>query len=134
MLVQRPLFLRVIWIQKTMENKETISLDDFKKLQIKIGLILSAEKVEGADKLLRLGVDFGEEIPRQIISGISSFFPDPSVLVGKKCAFAANLEPRVIRGLESQGMILAVNGENADSPFFSLLETTSEVTAGSQVK
>jgi len=107
-----------------------ISIDDFKKLEIKIGHILTSEKVEGADKLLKLSVDFGEGSPRQIISGISLFFPDPTVLVGKKCAFAANLEPRTIRGLESQGMILAVNGEG----FFSLLETESNVLPGSTVK
>lgn len=109
-----------------------ITIDDFKKLEIKIGLILSAEKVEGADKLIKLSVEMGEENPRQIISGISEYFPEPQDLVGKKCAFAANLEPRMIRGFESQGMILAVS--SADPKFFSLLETSSDVTAGSVVK
>jgi len=117
-----------------MDNKPTITIDDFKKLEIKIGHILSAEKVPDADKLLKLSVDFGEEKPRQIISGISAYFSDPQNLVGKKCAFAANLEPRVIRGLESQGMILAVSGGEGDSQFFSLLETGSDVVAGSTVK
>jgi methionyl-tRNA synthetase len=111
-----------------------VSIDDFKKLEIKIGHILSAEKVADADKLLKLSVDMGEESPRQIVSGIATFFPDPQALVGKKCAFAANLEPRVIRGLESQGMILAVNGGEGDQAFFSLLETSLDVTPGSQVK
>ena len=97
-----------------------ISIDEFKKLEIKIGHIISAEKVPETDKLLRLSVDFGEGTARQIISGISAFFPDVSVLVGKRCAFATNLEPRTIKDLESQGMILAVSGDN----FFSLLETT----------
>jgi methionyl-tRNA synthetase len=124
-----------------------ISIDDFKKLEIKIGEILSAEKVPETDKLLRLSVDFGlkpqsgspdqnessglgEEDIRQIVSGISTYFPDPQVLVGKKCAFATNLEPRTIKGLQSQGMILAVSGES----FFSLLETNSDVVSGSAVK
>jgi|SRR3989344_5781656 len=107
-----------------------ISIDDFKKLEIKIGQIISAEKVENTDKLLKLVVDFGEETPRQIISGISEHFPDTQVLIGKKCAFATNLEPRVIKGFESQGMILAVNGDG----FFSLLETLKEVPEGSLVK
>ncbi len=120
---------------KTENNVESkITIDDFHKLKIKIGHILSAEKVEGADKLLKLSVDMGEENPRQIISGISLFFPDPSVLVGKKCAFAANLEPRVIKGFESQGMILAVNGGEGENTFFSLLETGSNVSPGSTVK
>jgi methionyl-tRNA synthetase len=111
-----------------------INIDDFHKLQIKIGNIISAEKVENADKLLRLSVDFGEDKPRQIVSGISMYFKNPTDLVGKKCAFAANLLPRVIKGLESQGMILAVSGGEGESQFFSLLETSKDVPPGSQVK
>ena len=111
-----------------------ISIDDFKKLEIRVGHILSAEKVPETDKLLKLSVDFGEETPRQIISGISGFFPDPQVLVGKKCAFVTNLESRTIRGLESQGMILAVNGDNNGQSFFSLLEVSTNVVLGSQIK
>jgi len=107
-----------------------ISIDDFKKLEIRVGQIVSAEKVENTDKLLKLTVDFGEETPRQIVSGISEYFPDTQILIGKKCAFATNLEPRVIKGLESQGMILAVSGDG----FFSLLETQKEVREGSLVK
>jgi methionyl-tRNA synthetase len=107
-----------------------ISIDDFKKIEIKIGEILSAEKVPDADKLLKLSVSFGEEGPRQIISGISMYFENPNDLVGKKCAFATNLEPRVIKGLESQGMILAVSGEN----FFSLLNADSVTPPGASVK
>jgi methionyl-tRNA synthetase len=115
-----------------MENM--INIDDFHKLEIKIGHILSAEKVENADKLLKLSVDFGEEKPRQIISGISMYFPNPADLVGKKCAFAANLEPRTIKGLVSEGMILAVSGGEGESQFFSLLETGTLVPPGSKVK
>ena len=116
------------------EQRPLITIDDFHKLEIRIGHILSAEKVEGADKLLKLSVDMGEEKPRQIVSGISLFFPDPEKLVGKKCAFAANLEPRTIRGLESQAMILAVSGGEGDSTFFSMLETGGDVPPGSVVK
>jgi methionine--tRNA ligase beta chain len=111
-----------------------ISIDDFKKIQIKIGLILSAEKVSDTDKLLKLSVDMGEEKPRQIISGIAFYFPELEKLVGKRVAFLANLEPRVIRGLESQGMILAVSGGEGDNQFFSLLETTENVVPGSEIK
>lgn len=117
-----------------MEIKPTIEIEDFHKLDIKIGYILSAEKIENADKLLKLSVDMGEEKPRQIVSGISSYFPDPQVLIGKKCAFAANLKPRVIRGFESQGMILAVNGGEGEGQFFSLLETSTNVFPGSSVR
>ncbi|HYF10327.1 MAG TPA: hypothetical protein VD967_01840 [Candidatus Paceibacterota bacterium] len=108
-----------------------ISIDDFKKVEIRVGKILSAEKVADADKLLRLSVDFNEGSPRQIVSGIAAYFPDPSALVGKNCPFAVNLEPRTIRGLESNGMILAVG--NADG-FFSLLEASPETPPGSTVK
>ncbi|MFA5888898.1 MAG: methionine--tRNA ligase [Candidatus Paceibacterota bacterium] len=116
-----------------------VSIDDFKKLEIKVGQILSVEKIENTDKLLKLSVDFNEGTFRQIISGISSYFSDPQVLVGKKCAFATNLEPRVIMGLESQGMILAVSGlkqskDDLEDSFFSLLEVEKDVPAGSAVK
>ncbi|MFA6446229.1 MAG: Holliday junction resolvase RuvX [Candidatus Paceibacterota bacterium] len=110
---------------------KTVSYDDFKKLEIKIGKILTAEKIPDTDKLLKLSVDFGETSPRQIVSGISTYFPDPQTLVGMKIAFAANLEPRKIRGFESQGMILAVGG--GDSPF-SLLKVSDDIVPGSSVK
>ena len=108
-----------------------ISIEDFKKIDIAVGKILSAEKVPETDKLLKLSVDMGEEKPRQIISGISLYFPDCSVLVGKKCMFVANLEPRIIRGLESQGMILAVAGEGGE---FSLLEPNETIKAGTRAR
>ncbi len=108
-----------------------ISIEDFKKIDIVVGKILSAEKVPDTDKLLKLSVDLGEIAPRQIISGISLYFPDCSVLVGKKCMFVANLEMRVIRGLESQGMILAVSTEDGK---FSLLEPEDEIPVGTHAK
>ena len=112
-----------------MENKTKISIEDFQKVEIKIGEILSVEKVEGSDKLLKLSVSFGED-KRCILSGISKYFENSQDLVGKKCAFVTNLEPRKIMGLESQAMILAVSSDN----FFSLLETSKNVTPGSTVK
>jgi methionyl-tRNA synthetase len=116
------------------ENKPAITIDDLKKVEIRIGEIKSAEPIEGSDKLLKLAVDFGEAAPRQVLSGIAKQFPDPSALVGRKCAFATNLEPRKMMGLESQGMILAVSGGDGGSAFFSLLETDSAVAPGSAVK
>src|SRR3989344_5118959 len=106
-----------------------VTLDEFKKLEIKIGHILSAEKVADTDKLLKLSVDMGEETPRQIVSGISLYFPDHSVLTGKKCMFVANLEPRIIRGLESRGMILAVSTEDGK---FSLLSPDDDIPVGTR--
>lgn len=108
-----------------------ITINDFQKVEIKIGEILSAEKVPDTDKLLKLSVVMGEEVPRQIVSGIATHFPDLAVLVGKKCAFVANLEPRVIRGLESNGMILAASTEDGR---FSLLEVSGDIPAGTKIK
>jgi len=108
-----------------------ISIDDFKKVEMKIGRILSAEKVEDADKLLKLSVDFGEERPRQIISGIATNFPEPATLVGKSCPFVVNLEHRTIRGLVSEGMIMAVGN---DDGFFSLLEANPDTPPGSSIR
>ena len=84
-----------------------ITFNDFQKIEIKVGTILSAEKVEGSEKLLKLSVDFGEPAPRQVVSGIAKTFREPQKLIGKQFAFVTNLEPRTIMGLESQAMILA---------------------------
>ena len=85
---------------------ETITIDDLKKIDIRLGTILSASPVPDADKLYVFSIDLGEESPRQILSGIREYYPDPSVLVGKQVPVVANLAPRTIRGLESNGMIL----------------------------
>ena len=90
-----------------------IHYDDFKKVEIKIGEILSAEKIEGSDKLLKLSVDFGESNPRQIISGIAVYIVEPETLVDRQLAFVTNLEPRTIRGLESNGMLFAVGADDS---------------------
>lgn len=100
------------------QKPDYIDIETFKHVEMRVGEIRSAEKVENADKLLRLSVHFGSE-DRQIISGIAAYFPDPQTLVGKHVAFAYNLAPRVIRGFESQGMILAAAGEDGS---FALLE------------
>lgn len=94
---------------------EPISIDDFKKVEIKIGEIKSAEKIEGSEKLLKLQVNFGSE-DRQVLSGIAAHFPNPQDLVGKKCPFVTNLAPRMMMGLESQAMILATGGDG-ETPF-----------------
>jgi len=112
-------------------EKEKINIEDFKKIKIMVGKILSVEKVPDTDKLLKLEVDLAEEKPRQIISGISLYFPDISILVEKKCMFVANLEPRTIRGFESNGMILAVS---TDDGKFSLLEPNDQIPVGTKAK
>ncbi len=84
-----------------------ISFDDFQKLDIKIGTILEAEKVEGADKLLKLKVDLGDE-QRILVAGIAETY-QPENIIGKQIPILINLEPKKLRGIESQGMILAVD-------------------------
>lgn len=105
------------------------TIDDFAKLDIRIGTIVNAERIAGADKLLRLDVDVGEEVPRQVISGIAEFV-SPEELVGLQCPFIVNLESRTIRGYESNGMILAVGGGDT----FSLLHPRGNVPPGSRVR
>lgn len=105
------------------------TIDDFKKLDIRIGKVISAEKIENSDKLLKLIFDFGSE-RRQILAGIAEFYPDFESLVGKEMPVIVNLEPRMLRGHESQGMILAASdGERAV-----ILGPDKEIPPGSIVK
>jgi len=113
------------------EEASKIKYDDFKKVEIKIGQILKVERVEKSEKLLKLSVDFKEEQPRQIISGIAKFFPVIEELLNKKCAFVTNLEPKPLMGLESNGMILAVSD---DSDNFSLFEVDNDDLVGIKAK
>lgn len=88
-----------------------INIDHFKAVELKVGTVLSGERVEGSDKLLKLSVDTGEPVPRQILAGIGKVYA-PEALVGKQIVVVANLEPRSLMGLESQGMLLAASDES----------------------
>lgn len=105
-----------------------ITFDDFKKLEIRIGKVLSAERVEGTDKLMKLEIDLGTE-KRQIVAGMAEFL-EPAHLIGKELPVLVNLEPRTIKGIESKGMVLAadVNGKPI------LLYPEEEVPPGSIVR
>lgn len=106
---------------------DTISFEEFKKVEIRIGKILSAEKVADADKLLKLQVDFGD-FQRQIVSGIAESF-SPEELVGKSLPFIVNLEYRKFKGEESQGMLVAIDADGKTV----LLQPASEVSPGTEV-
>lgn len=106
-----------------------VSLEDFKQADIRVGTILVAEPVPETDKLLRLEVDFGEDKPRQILSGIKEYVK-PEEIIGRQLLFIVNLESRVIRGLVSNGMLLAI-GEGDE---FSLLIPDKKVSPGSRVR
>lgn len=112
-------------------EKPRISYDDFAKVEIKVGKILTVESIPKSDKLLKLSVDFAEESPRTILSGIAKYFPDIQVLVGKKCMFVTNLQPRPMMGMESNGMILAVS---TDDGMFSLLEPLGDIPQGTKAR
>jgi len=105
-----------------------ITFDDFKRLDIRIGRVISAERVEGTDKLLKLEIDLGTE-KRQLVAGIAEFFQSEQ-LIGKELPVLVNLEPRKIRGIESKGMILAVDIEGRPI----LLGPEEEVPPGSIVR
>jgi tRNA-binding EMAP/Myf-like protein len=130
-----------------------ISFDEFKKAEIKIGTILSAEKVPDSDKLIKFTIDLGpkpvavvaetpldateavvipepEQDIRQILSGIAEYYPDPAELVGKQVPVLANLPTRTIRGLESQGMVLYAVGAG----FLTTVGPSREIPPGTNVQ
>ena len=116
-------------VEEAEDCEPEISFDQFTAVEIRLGTIQAVEAVEGADKLLKLKVDLGEKEPRQIVSGIREYFPDEQELVGKQCPFVTNLAPRKIRGVESQGMILAGQAGEA----FAILHPNSQLPAGTRL-
>jgi methionyl-tRNA synthetase len=107
-----------------------ITIDDFIKVDLRVGLIKSAVKVEKADKLLHLSVDIGEPEPRSIVAGIATAYA-PDALVGRKVVIVANLAPRKLRGLISQGMIVAASLEGGSPVLAAFLE---DVPVGARLK
>ena len=110
------------------KHKDEVAIEDFEKLEIKVGKIISCEKHPSADKLLVFKLDFGNE-ERQIVSGIAKWYK-PEELVGKKVAAIVNLKPVKLRGVESQGMILSAEDENGDLEVVSL----DKVGAGAEIR
>jgi methionyl-tRNA synthetase len=112
----------------TTDNK--ITIDDFLKVELRVGQVKFAEKVKGADKLLRIEVDIGTEV-RQIVAGIAKAY-EPEKLIGRKVVIVANLAPRKLRGLESNGMIVAASlGEEGQPVLAGFLE---DVPVGAKLK
>lgn len=131
---------------------EYVNYDEFKKMDMRVGQIMSVEPVPDTDKLLKFQIDFGDMVPeviaegeevaegeekkmvpkfRQIVSGIHEFYPEYEKLVGKQVLYIVNLEPRTIKGVESNGMLMAVDGKDGKPVF---LTPEVEVNAGSQVR
>ena len=107
-----------------------IGIDDFAKVDLRVGQVLSAERVKGADKLLHLKVDIAEPEPRTIAAGIAEDY-EPEKLIGRKVVIVANLHPRKLRGIESKGMIVAGSLEGGKPILAGFLE---DIPIGARLK
>jgi methionyl-tRNA synthetase len=105
-----------------------ITIDDFLKVELRVGEIKVAERIPNADKLLRFEIDLGEEKPRQILAGLAEYY-EPEKLIGRRVVVVANLKPRKMRGLESQGMICAASLGNEDTPAIATFIENVEIGA-----
>ena len=108
-----------------------ITIDDFLKVELRVGEIKVAERIPNADKLLRFEIDLGEEKPRQILAGLAEYY-EPEKLIGRKVVVVANLKPRKMRGLESQGMICAASLGQEDTP--AIATFIEDVQTGARLK
>jgi len=108
---------------------EQITLEEFARLDIRVGKVIKAERVPGARKLLRLEVDLGEPEPRQLVAGLAGFY-EPEELVGMNVVVLANLKPKRIMGVESRGMLLAADVDGRPV----LLTTAEGVPPGTRVR
>jgi len=113
----------------TSAGPDKITIDDFLKIEMRVGEIKVAEKVKGADKLLRMEVDIGSEV-RQVVAGIAKAY-EPEKLVGRKVVIVANLQPRKLRGLESNGMIVAASLDDGQPVLAGFLE---DIPVGAKLK
>jgi len=108
---------------------EQITLEEFARLDIRVGKVIKAERVPGARKLLRLEVDLGEPEPRQLVASLAGFY-EPEELVGMNVVVLANLKPKRIMGVESRGMLLAADVDGRPV----LLTTAGDVPPGTRVR
>lgn len=114
-------------VEAESQNQDQITIDDFAKMELRVATVLTAEKVENADKLLKLGVKIGEE-ERTVVAGIAKYYA-PESLVGKKVVIVANLKPAKLRGIESRGMVLCASDEDGLEALF-----VDEVKSGGVVR
>ena len=112
-------------------EEQYIAIDDFLKVELRVGEVKVAERIPKADKLLRFEIDLGEEKPRQILAGLAEYY-EPEKLIGRKVVVVANLKPRKMRGLESQGMICAASLTEEDTP--AIATFLEDVKIGARLK
>ncbi|MGE3466321.1 MAG: methionine--tRNA ligase subunit beta, partial [Pyrinomonadaceae bacterium] len=125
--------LPVVAEQAETEPENFITIDDFLKVDLRVGEIKVAERIPNADKLLRFEIDLGEPECRQILAGLAEYY-DPETLIGRKVVVVANLKPRKMRGLESQGMICAASLEDDSGPKPALAAFVEDVEVGARLK
>jgi methionyl-tRNA synthetase len=115
-----------------MSETNTVKFNEWQKLDLRVGKILKAEDIEGADKLYKLSIDLGKEFGKRIlVAGIKPYYKKEE-LKNKLCTVFANLEPRTLRGIESQGMILA--SVSSDETHVRLLQPDKDIELGSKVR
>lgn len=112
---QQPLETKLQATDEGQRTKDEITIEDFMKVELRVGEILSATRVPKSDKLLIFKVDLGEAEPRQVLAGLAEYY-EPEKLIGRKVVVVANLKPRKLRGLESQGMVCAASLGEDDTP------------------
>ncbi len=110
-----------------------ITIDDFLKVDLRVGVVQVCERIPKADKLLRFEIDLGEEKPRQILAGLAEYY-EPEAMIGRKVVVVANLKPRKMRGLESQGMICAASLEDGTGPKPAVATFLEDVEIGARLK
>jgi methionyl-tRNA synthetase len=108
-----------------------IEIDDFAKIDLRVGQVVSAERIPKADKLLLMKIDIGEEQPRQVLAGIAQYY-EPEKLINRKVVVVANLKPRKLRGFESQGMVVAASYGEEGRPVIATF--TEDVPNGAKLK
>ena len=108
-----------------------IEIDDFAKVDLRVGEVMSAERIPKSDKLLLMKIDIGETEPRQVLAGIAEYY-EPEKLIGRKVVVVANLKPRKLRGHESQGMVVAASIGEQGQPVIATF--TEDVPNGARLK
>lgn len=112
---------------------DTIKIEDFAKLDLRVVTITAAEPVAGADRLLKLTVNDGSPEPRIVLAGVKKYFPFPDALVNTQVVIVANLEPKTMKGIESRGMVLAAASNGVGGDMLQLIGPNVPIPAGSKV-
>jgi len=122
--------MRTVSAEEETPERDVITIDDFARVEMRVGTVVTAERIPKADRLLKLEVEIGESSLRQILAGIAAYYT-PEELVGKRIVVVANLQPRQLRGLTSNGMLLAASAEG-DRPV--LVTVTEDVPNGARLR